>query len=254
MRRVSASRAAHAAPYTLFLLLAGGLPCSAQTAQHPDFLFGRPHGTIAIRSGRMMARAGSDVFTFVQDQLTVNRKDFNAPTVGVDLDMAITPRATAVAGFDFNRSLVNSEYRHLVDNKRLPIKQSTELREANISGSIKLALTPRGREVSPHAWIPAMITPYVGAGAGVMHSTFSQVGDFVDFTDNSVFTHTYNSTGWSPSAHVFGGVDVKARKRVYFSGEARYLWSHETLGSDFSGFKPIDLAGFRVTGGVRYMF
>jgi hypothetical protein len=76
----------------------------------------------------------------------------------------------------------------------------------------------------------------------------------VDFTDFSVFPHTYNSEGWSPSAHVFGGVDVKAWKRVYFNGEARYLWSHADLGNDFSGFNPIDLAGFRVTGGLRYMF
>ena len=49
-------------------------------------------------------------------------------------------------------------------------------------------------------------------------------------------------------------VDVKAWKRVYFNGEARYLWSNADLGLDFSGFKPMDLAGFRVTGGIRYMF
>lgn len=237
--------------YILLVLLAVAAPCSAQ---NPDFLFGKPHGTVAIRSGRMMARAGSDLFTFVQKQLTVDRKDFNAPAIGFDLDVAITPRATAVAGFDFSRSRANSEYRHFVDNNRLPITQTTELRETNVSGSIKLALTPRGREVSQHAWIPAMFTPYLGAGAGLMHNTFTQDGDFVDFTDSSVFTHTYNSDSWSPSAHVFGGVDIKGWKRVYFTGEARYLWSHADLGVDFNGFKPIDLAGFRVTGGVRYMF
>ena len=207
-----------------------------------------------MRSGWMMSRGGSDLFTFVEDQLTVDRRDFNAPAVGFDLDIAITPRATAVVGYDFSRSTANSEYRHFVDNNRLPIQQTTQLRESNISGSVKLALTPRGRAVSQHAWIPSMMTPYVGAGAGVMRYTFSQNGDFVDFTDSSVFSHTYHSEGWSPSAHVFGGVDVKALKRVYFSGEARYLWSHADLGTDFSGFKPIDLAGFRVTGGLRYMF
>jgi hypothetical protein len=235
----------------MLALLAIATPCSAQNA---DFLFGKPHGTVAIRSGRMMARAGSDLFTFVQDQLTVDRKDFNAPAIGFDLDVAVTPRVTAVAGFDFSRSRANSEYRNLVDNDRLPINQTTELRETNVSGSVKLALTSRGREVSQHAWIPAMFTPYVGAGAGLMHNTFRQYGDFVDFTDSSVFNHTYNSDSWSPSAHVFGGVDIKGWKRVYFTGEARYLWSHADLGPDFKGFKPIDLAGFRVTGGVRYMF
>ena len=53
---------------------------------------------------------------------------------------------------------------------------------------------------------------------------------------------------------MFGGIDVKATRRVYFTGEGRYLWSHSDLGSDFSGFKPIDLAGFKLTGGIRYMF
>jgi hypothetical protein len=238
----------------VLVLLAVVPPCSAQTAQNPDFLFGKPHGTVAIRSGRMMARAGSDLFTFVQNQLTVDRKDFNAPTLGLDLDIDVTPRITAVAGFDFSRSTTASEYRNFVDNNRLPIQQTTALREINLSGSVKVALTPRGREVSRHAWIPSMVTPYVGAGAGVMHSEFSQNGDFVDFTDSSVFPHTYSSIGWSPSAHLFGGVDVKGWKRVYFTGEARYLWSHDDLGTDFSGFKPIDLAGLRLTGGVRYMF
>jgi opacity protein-like surface antigen len=240
--------------YVFLLLLAVARPCSAQYVPSPDFLFGQPHGTVSFRTGRMMARADSDLFTFVQKQLTVDRKDFNAPAVGFDLDLAITPRVTAVAGFDFSRSRKDSEYRDLVDNDRLPIQQTTELSESNLSASIKFALTPRGREVSPHAWIPSTVTPYVGAGAGVMHYSFTQHGDFVDFTDTSVFDHTYNSGSWTPSAQVFGGVDVKAWKRIYFSGEARYLWSHADLGVDFSGFKPIDLAGLRVTGGIRYMF
>ena len=118
-----------------------------------------------------------------------------------------------------------------------------------------LACYLRGRDVSQHAWIPSLLTPYVGAGVGLMRYRFTQHGDFVDINDLSVFSHTYNSQGWSPSAHVFGGVDVKAWKRLYFSGEARYLWSHTDLGSDsdFPKFT-IDLAGLRATGGIRYMF
>jgi hypothetical protein len=226
----------------------------AAGAQTPDFLFGQPHGMVAVHSGWMMARAGSDIYSFVQSQLTVNKKDFNSPAFGLDLDFAIAPRMTAVAGFDLSGSSTNSEYRNLVDNQRLPIKQTTALHQQNISGSLKFALTPRGREISQHAWIPSAVTPFVGAGGGLMHYGFTQHGDFVDFTDNSVFAHTFQSSGWAPSAHVFAGVDVKASRRIYFSAEARYLWSHAKLGNDFSGFNPIDLAGFRVTGGIRYMF
>jgi len=236
---------------TLMLLLL--LP-SAAGAQSPDFLFGHPRGAIAVRTGWVMARAGSDIYTFVENQLTVNKKDFNAPGIGFDGDIALTPRLTAVAGFDFSGSGTNSEYRNLVDNNRLPIKQTTTMRQQDISGSVKFALTPRGREISPHAWIPSAVTPFVGAGGGVTHYKLHQEGDFVDFLDYSVFSHTFQSSGWAPNAHVFGGVDVKAARSVYFSAEARYLWSHANLGTDFSGFEPIDLAGFRMTGGVRYMF
>ena len=236
---------------TVALVLLAAAPGRAQT---PDFLFGHPHGTVSIRTGWMKARAGSDIYTFVQQQLTVERKDFNAPALGVDADFVLTPRMTAVAGFEFSKSATNSEYRNFVDNDRLPIKQNTHLKQNNLSGSVKFDLLPRGRLVSPHAWIPASVTPFVGAGAGMMHYTFSQSGDFVDFLDLSVFPHTYWSSGWSPSAHLFGGVDVKVTRRMYFTGEARYLWSHSDLGTDFSGFKPIDLAGFKMTGGIRYMF
>ncbi len=69
-----------------------------------------------------------------------------------------------------------------------------------------------------------------------------------------IFTDTFRSSGWTPSAHVFGGVDVRVYKRLYLSGEGRYLWSSGTPDSDFIDFAPIDLAGFKVTAGIHYMF
>ena len=48
---------------------------------------------VGVRSGWMFASANSDLFTFVQDHLTVDRKDFNAPAIGVDVEVAMTPRA-----------------------------------------------------------------------------------------------------------------------------------------------------------------
>src|SRR4051812_21174978 len=159
---------------------------SPALAQNPDFLFGKPKAAIAFRSGWFFAHAGSDLYTFVQDQLTVDRKDFNAPAMIFEVDVPVTARLNAVAGFEYSGSSTNSEYRHFVDNNRLPITQTTELREMNLSYGMKLALTPPGREISPHAWIPASATPYVGAGAGAMWYKFHQAGDFVDFTDSSV--------------------------------------------------------------------
>jgi hypothetical protein len=234
------------------LILCCAAPASAQSS--PDFLFGKPSGTVGIRGGWVFASANSDLFRFVQDQLTVDREDFNAPAIGLDVDFALTPRASVVVGFDFSKASHDSEYRDFVDNRRLPINQTTSLREMNLSGSLKFALTPRGREISSRAWIPAAVTPYVGAGGGVLFSQFLQYGDFIDVEDFSVFADTFRSNGTSPSAHVFGGVDVRVWKRLYVSGEGRYLWSKATLDRDFSGFDPIDLAGFKLSGGVHYLF
>ena len=203
----------------------------------------------------MFASANSDLFADVQSQFTLERKDFNAPAIGIDLDFVVSPRASVLVGFDFSKATKNSEYRDFVDNDRLPITQATSLREMIFSGSVKYALTPRGREVSSRAWIPSAVTPYVGAGAGLMRYQFLQYGDFIDFNDFSVRADTNRSDGWAPTAHLFGGLDVKVLKRLYVSAEGRYLWARTELDTNvYQGFEPIDLAGFKVTGGVHYLF
>ena len=237
----------------LVLLALSAAPAAAQPA--PDFLFGSPKGMIGFRSGWVFASADSDLFQFVQRTLTVDRQDFNAPAIGVDLEIALSPRASVVTGFDFSQASKDSEYRDFVDNQRLPITQTTRLRELNLSGSVKFALTPRGREISSRAWIPAAATPYVGAGGGVLRYQFLQFGDFVDVNTANleIFTDTLRSQGWTPSAHVFGGVDVRVWRRMYVSGEARYLWSNATPSLDFD-FDSIDLAGLKATVGIHYLF
>ena len=238
----------------LVLVSLDGPALAQQPQSPPDFLFGRSRGSVGVRGGWLFERAGSDLFQFVQDELTVDKNDFNAPTFAVDVGVALSSRADALFGFEFGSASTNSEYRAYVDNNRLPINQSTRLRQVNLTGGLKLALTPRGHEVSRLAWIPSTITPYLGGGGGALWYEFHQTGDFVDFLDLSVFTDTFRSSGWTPSAHVFGGVDVKVSRRLFLTGEGRYLWSRAELGRDFSGFEPLDLTGFKVTVGINYIF
>jgi len=230
-------------------------PASVRAQPSPDFLFSSPKGMIGFRSGWLFSSTNSDLFDFVQQHLTVDRKDFNAPAIGMDVEFWLTPRASIVGGFDWSQASKDSEYRDFVDNQRLPITQSTRLRELNLSGSVKFALTPHGREISRRAWIPAAVTPYVGAGAGLLRYELLQYGDFIDVNtvNMEVFTDTLRSDGWRPSAQVFGGVDIKLLKRMYLSGEARYLWSNATPDLDFD-FDSIDLTGLKATVGIHYMF
>jgi hypothetical protein len=219
----------------------------------PDFLFGRPDGTLGIRLNWLANRAGSDWYDFVTDQLTLERKNFNGPGVGTDLGITLTPRVDLMVGFDYSQSTTASEYRDLVDNNRLPIEQITRLRNVNLSGGLKLALTERGREVGRLAWVPKTVVPYVGAGGGATWFQLRQSGDFVDYVDFSVFPDVFESKGWAPSAHVFGGVDMRVFRRGYVTFDARYTWASADLGPTFIDFDPIDLSGLRVSAGLNFI-
>jgi hypothetical protein len=226
----------------------------AQTAPAPDFLLGRPHGSLGLRGNWLMARAGSDIYDFVTEQLTLNKSAFNGPTIGGELAITLSPRAEIVGGVEVSKSVSNSEYRKYIDNRGLPIQQTTELKIVNVTAGAKVSLLPRGRHISRYAWIPRTLTPYVGAGAGATYHAFAQSGDFVDYQDLHVFTDTFTSGGWGANAHAFGGVDVQVYRRLFVSFEGRYVWSAAKLGRDFIGFAPMDLSGVRFGGGVHLAF
>ena len=231
----------------------GGQANAPQRAA-PDFLFGTPRGSIGLRGSWLFARADSDLFDFVQQHLTVDKKDFNAPMIGLEGAVAITPRIDVQFGAEFSQAHKESEYRDFVDNRLLPINQETTLRERNLFGSVRFSLVPRGRTISRYAWVPRSVTPFVGAGAGALWYKFEQSGDFVDFVDLSVFKDYFSSSGFAPSAHVFGGTDLHLYRILFLSIEGRYVWANAKLGKDFIDFDPIDLAGFRLSTGFHVLF
>ena len=245
-------------PVILVLTLAGTTYAAEQDPPPPprpapDFLFGRPSGTLGLRVGWLSSHSGSDWYDFVTDQLTIDRKNFNGPGIGTDLGITITPRVDVMVGFDYSQSTTASEYRRFVDNNRLPIEQTTLLRGANISGGVKFALTERGREVGRLAWVPRKVVPFIGAGGGAMWFQVKQSGDFVDYVDLSVFTDVFESKGWAPTAHAFGGVDVRVLRRAYVTFDARYTWASGNLGPDWIDFDPIDLSGLRLSAGFNFI-
>jgi hypothetical protein len=222
----------------------------------PDFLFGRPRVTIGLRALWVNPRADSDIFSFVREQLTLENEDFQAQGFALDLGLPVSSRFDAVAGLEYNRTGASSEDRAFIEADGLPIRQDTQLTQFNVTGSLALALLPRGRAIGQFAWITAPVTPYIGAGGGLTWSRFEQTGDFVDSLDPGlpIFSAQLRSGGWTASTHVFGGVDIKMTRRVLLSAEARYMWADATVSLDFVGFEPIDLSGLRIAGGIRLLF
>lgn len=219
-----------------------------------DFMLGRPKGFLAVDGGFLFANAGSDIYDFVTDQLTLRKSSFNAPVVGGRIGAALSPRLELALLVEQAKASAASEYRDFVDNRNLPITQTTAKQEVHVAATVRYSLLPSGRRISRFAWIPRRFTPFVGAGAGVIKYEFEQDGSFVDFQTLRVFDSTFRSGGWAPSVHALAGADLRLYRKLYLTGEARYTWSSAPLSDDFIDFAPISLAGARLGGSLKLVF
>lgn len=224
----------------------------------PDFLIGRPHVVFAARASWFMAGANSDFYDQVTHDLTLEKSNFNSGAFAFEGGYRASDRLDIIGGVDFSGMNQPSEDRDeeelLPNGSRVPIQQTTELRQTNFTASVRFALVPRGHSVSRLAWIPNAFVPYVGAGAGMTKYSLRQNGDFVDFVDHHIFTDTFRSEGWAPTFHLLGGTDIQMYKRLILTIEGRYSWSTADLESDFVGFQPLDLGGLRFGAGLQVVF
>ena len=213
------------------------------------FLFQAPLGSFGLHGGFDRANAGGDVFSFVTNQLTLNRAAFSSASLGGNVAIRLSRTNDLVFDLTYASVARRSEFRHWVDQNNQPIEQTTSLRRLPITASIKHYITPRGRSIGRFAWIPAARATYVGVGAGMMWYSFRQVGDFVDFQTLNVFPDAFESTAWTPVVHAFAGIDLSIGRYVVLTGESRYTRAKGPMGRDYVGFNRIDLSGLSVTAG-----
>ncbi len=224
------------------------------TAQAADFKFGAPRASFGIKLGWLVPRAGSDIFAFNAELLTLELDSFSAPLFGMEAGIAVNDRIDVMFGFLFSRSSPVSEFRDFVDEFGAPIAQRTELTQVPLSAGVKVYLTSRGRAVGSYAWVPAAVVPYVGAGGGFTYWRYEQFGDFVDFADFTIFEEVFLTKGWDPSVYALGGIDFSITPTIAINFEGRYDWAEGQMAPAFAGFEPIDLAGFRGMFGILFRF
>jgi len=236
-------------------LTLGAAASSAQELSGNGYLFGAPSGSFSLRAGYAGASAGSDLFSQMTRDLSLNKKDFSSLGYGFDLSLALRPRLDLVVSADLSGMEKKSDFRDWQDNSGKPIEQTTSFSRQSYLASLKYYLLPYGRTLGKLAWVPARYAPWVSAGFGRTEYHFKQTGDFVDFKKNNlVFHDTFNSSKWGSAAQVAAGVDWNLSQRFALTTQARYLWGKADLGLDFSGFDPIDLSGIGMTGGLTIRF
>jgi hypothetical protein len=243
-------------PAVALLCLASVAPrANAQRLSGDGFLFGAPKASVAVRFGYAAPSAGSDLFSFVTDELSLRRSDFGTFSYGADLAVSLRPRWSVVISADVGGMNKKSDYREWQDNAGLPIEQSTSFNRQAYTASLRYYLRPAGRSLSTYAWIPSRFAPWASAGVGRTYYKFAQHGDFVDFTNsNRVFADSYQSSAWGFTAQASAGLDWSLSPRLAMTTQAKYFRGKADLGLDYSGFTPIDLSGLSMTGGLAIRF
>lgn len=238
------------------LAAAAPLPLLAQTqGQGGDgFLFRRPVVSLAIRAGYDRPMASSDIYKFATEQLTLSKGDFAAAGIQADLGVRVAERTEIVVSIGSANREKGSEFRKFTDLDEKPIQQVTSLRRIPMTLGVKYALTPPGDRIGKFVWIPNRLTPWIGAGAGVMSYTFTQSGDFVDFQTLNVFSQKLSSDGFTPMGYAHLGADLRLTTRLALTGDLRYSIARATLGQSFEGFDKIDLSGTAATMGITVRY
>lgn len=232
----------------LALLLLLPIPGTAQ--QSDGFLFGRPAVTLGLYGGYAVPGTGSEIFDFTRERLTVDEGDFRSAAFGGWVGVRASERFDVTLDVARAGTETASEFRDWVDQDDRPIRQSTSFSRTTATLNLKAYAWDRGRAIGRYVWIPRRLSPYAGAGAGLLWYGFEQEGDFVDFQTLDIFGDRFTSNGSTAMWHLFGGVDVSVSPRLLVTAELRHAWASTDMEEDFVGFDPIDLSGFQGTVGL----
>lgn len=238
----------------LLVSLLSLFPAAASGQNAPDFALGEPRVSLGAHIGYGAVLGRSDLFTDTRELLTVGERDLDGPVFRAEVTVRVTDRLDFAAGLGYSRGQVASEFRDWVDGDDLPIEQTTSFFRTPVTVGARYYLADRGTKVGQFAWIPALWTPYVGAGGGFVAYSFTQEGAWVDFSTQDVFQDTLEAEGTAGTLYLALGSDFSLTPNFVLNGEARYHRGRGDVGRDFVGFDPIDLSGVQFTVGLAMRF
>ena len=182
--------------------------------------------------------------------------DFGAWTLFGEWNIAFNRHVEASAGLGFYKRTVESRYRDLVNQPagNTDILQDLKLHQIPITGLVRFVF----RE-------PGTVQPYLGAGLAAIRFKYTEVGDFVDPVDFSIFCAgtpgcqfpAFEASGFAFGPVFLGGVRLPIGGDIYaFTAEGRWTWADGDTGGADAGFlgDRIDLGGFAFNMGLLIRF
>jgi opacity protein-like surface antigen len=191
------------------------------------------------------SRVDDDVLFNDLDSLAFDIGDFNGVTFGGEWLFGVTNYLEAGVGLGYYQQSVPSVYRDFQDSDGTEIEQELKLRIVPITATARFLPLGRG----------ASVEPYVGGGIGFFNWRYSEVGEFVDFADFSIFRQRYIADGTAIGPVVLAGLRAPIGDAWSVGGEIRWQRAEGDglLDEGLLGDK-IDLGGWTTnfTVGIRF--
>jgi hypothetical protein len=219
------------------VLLAGAAQAQAQVRRvdSPRQAVGFNLGYFSLRAED--ARASGDVLLADLsdiEPLAFEVDDFNSVTFGGEWLFPLGEYLEGSVGLGYYQRGVDSVYEDVVSDNGTEIEQELKLRIIPFTATVRFLPVGRGA-----------VQPYVGAGLGVFNWRYSEVGEFVDTFDYSIFRARYLADGTAAGPVVLGGIRFPVADVWMLGGEIRWQKAEGTFDedSDLLGDR-IDLGGW----------
>lgn len=180
------------------------------------------------------------------DPLIFEVDDFDGFTFGGEWLYGVSEYLETGVGVGYYKKTVHSEYRFLDNSNGGPILQDLKLRIVPMTATLRFL--PLGRS--------AAVQPYIGGGVGFFNWRYSESGEFVDSSDDTIFAATYEADGTAVGPVILGGIRFPAGDALSVGFE--YKWQKaegdtDPVDSQLLGNK-IDLGGqsFNFTMHIRF--
>lgn len=192
------------------------------------------------------ARHEDDVLLANLDFLAFDIKDFNSGTIGAEWLVGVGQYLEAGVGIGFQRRTVPTVYRDFTHDDGFEIEQELKLRVVPITGTVRFL--PLGRNAS--------VQPYVGGGISVLNWRYSEAGEFVDFTDDSIFNSRYVASGNTVGPVILAGIRAPVADVWTVGGELRFQRGEGDTKASQTGLlgDKIDLGGWSANFGIHFRF
>ncbi len=207
-------------------------PLAAQSRQRPgNNQVSFTLGYFDVRS--VDARVTGDEIVAALGFLSFFPSDLNEVTFGGDYLYSFGDFVEIGGGVSYYSGSAPSVYANFINEDGTEIRQELKLRIVPITGTVRFLPISKN----------APVVPYIGGGVAILPWRYVETGDFVDFTDSSIFNSTYAASGTNVGLVLLGGARARIGPRYAAGFEIRWQRGEGTLPAGFFDTK-IDLGGF----------